>query len=656
MVVVTLIVSSDMYRLLRAPKNQLEYLSDEDSQHSLTITTIQDEHQTENTNFGNQNNDGENTVQPRTDDTGDVLQLSDDNGHGESQQGRSEGMGKSSGSTARNAFMEILGYGHVLHATLEERHKFLADRLYSNVRKRVRTSKYLSRVCWTRDNNFHQQLCHLIKSRATTVLFKWLTVHNNHYHIVHDCTYSNGTCRCFNKFEFTGRNSRVVATQDLSLEDIEFIIKYHFSRERRVEVLEIGGADYAGLFHRHKDVQPTFDTTGEDKFTGDVEICTQESEILWKSINGLDNLSANGEGNPSNGEDGPTTSRQSRKRRTPQEEKENVQEQLERIIMAICKYPIHDFVTTDKFLSSKWRFYNNMSTSFKNAISTVKLKFLNMDLCDYKRFYEQLDEMPYWDTNSRSDFDKKYMDIELSKRIVLKLLIWQYADTSIDHKTFNVINNEWKCKVFAYIRDLIMLIDKKRHKLNTDVYLSPPNAGKTLFCDMLRDYLINCGQMSHWNRNSNFPLQTCGYTRLIFWNEPNYESSVERNLLKLLGGDSYNASIKNQMDINIAKTPFIVTSNNDPFPHKPEFEYRCKYHYWKSFDMLKVVNGRKFHPLTFQFLIDQCENYYEEDITGYLSNQKVFTNEDDDNFLIRSRVNNSVELSTTDNLSEHNID
>ena len=179
------------------------------------------------------------------------------------------------------------------------------------------------------------------------------------------------------------------------------------------------------------------------------------------------------------------------------------------------------------------------------------------------------------------------------------------------------VDFDWKPTMYAYVRELIEFIDKKRGKMNTDVYISPPCAGKTLFMDLIRDYLINCGQMSNWNRNSNFPLQTCGYTRVIFWNEPNYEISVESNLLKLLGGDSLNASVKNQNDVNIEKTPVFVTSNKDPFPHSPEFNYRLRRHEWRAAPFLKVCGGKKLHPLSFQYLINECENYYRDDITEY---------------------------------------
>lgn len=93
---------------------------------------------------------------------------------------------------------------------------------------------------------------------------------------------------------------------------------------------------------------------------------------------------------------------------------------------------------------------------------------------------------------------------------------------------------------------------------------------------------------------------------------------MERNLLKLLGGDSLNASIKNQMDVNISKTPVLVTSNTYPFPNSKEFEYRIVKHTWKSAPFLKIISGKKFHPLAFQYLINEAENYFQDDITDYL--------------------------------------
>lgn len=624
-----------MYRLLK--NKPIQYIDSSESEDDAV-------HKDNNAEIPTATRPEEDTVQPSDDGTESLLRNNDGTGNGSTATGMSGTNGETPSTSAGGLKLSLFGLGDGLLLTVDQRNHYLASRLHSTVSKRTRTSKYLSAVTWRRDDKFHQQLLELVKTRATTVLFKWLTIHDDHYHIVHDCTFSNGSCRCFSKFKFERRNRRIVETQRLSYEDFYFIVKYHFGGKRRVEILEIGGHDYTRFFRGPKSIQSEVDPTGEAQYAGDVEVCSSESEILWAKHCGHEYIQSNGEVSSGYAESSSTTESTSRKRRAPNQEKENRQEKLEKLIIKICKVPIHDFVTTDLFINSNWRFYNNLSTTFKNAVSTVKLKFLNMRLCDYKHFYEQMEELPHWDTNNREEFVDKYLNLELSKRILLKLLIWQYAYSSIDMNTYKVLDNDWKSPVYKYVKELIMLLDKKRHKQNTDVYLSPPNAGKTLFCDMLRDYFINCGQMSHWNRNSSFPLQTCGFTRLIFWNEPNYETSVERNLLKLLGGDSYNAAIKNQMDVNISKTPFIVTSNNDPFPHKPEFEFRCSYHYWKAAPLLKIINGKKFHPLAFQFLVDECENYYEEDITGYHEKYSTTSadNKIDNTFFTTLGINNQV--------------
>lgn len=316
--------------------------------------------------------------------------------------------------------------------------------------------------------------------------------------------------------------------------------------------------------------------------------------------------------------------------------------------MAIGKVPLQDFVTTQDFLNSEWKFHNDMSTVFKNAIKYAKYQFFNFQLRDYRNFYENLEILPYWDTTNRENFSNKYLSLEISKKLVYKLLIWQCNSYECmeDLETGTVKHDyEWKDNVYAYLKDLIELLDKKRGKQNTDLYVSPPCAGKTLFLDLIRDYLINCGQMLNWNRNSSFPLQNCGYTRCIFWNEPNYEQSVERNLLKLLGGDSLNAAVKNQMDVNIEKTPIFVSSNSYPFPKSPEFNYRIKVYNWKAAPFLKTINGKKFHPLTFQYLINECENFYKEDITRY---HELYKNDNEFNLLRTLNVFDYTQLSESE--------
>lgn len=494
-----------------------------------------------------------------------------------------------------------------------EFYRGMAERIYGLLQRTKRKSKYYSFVSKRRNRIQDEATISTVFYRANNASFKWITEHGDHYHIVHDCTYSNGSCRCFGK-QFVGhRSSRIYNSYELSQEDWYSIIKYHFSIGRRVHHVFIGSTDCTRIFARFETIQLKQRAEGDVVDEGHVEICRSENEVLWQSGSGSESdIPCEGDSKTIITET--TERRRGKKRRT---EEKTQQEIIEKLILEISKVPLQDFVTTDKYLQSNIRFMNTLSVSMRNALHTIKLKFYNMYLRDYKRFYEELNELPYWDSHNRESFDNVYMSLSMSKKYIRKLLIWQYHPESMDSE-YNIIDNEWKPAVYSYVLDLMNFIDRKRGKRNTDVYISPPNAGKTLFFDAIRDFLINCGQMTNWNRNSTFPLQMCGYTRIIFWNEPNYEMSVERNLLKLLGGDSLNVNVKNMPDAVISKTPIIVTSNVNPFPNTPEFMYRVQKYIWKAAPFLIRTKGKKFHPLVIAYLFNEVEQYYEEDITGYL--------------------------------------
>lgn len=537
-----------------------------------------------------------------------------------SQLGGELGMAGDSGQPS----LSTRNFGVGSLADLIDARRFLARRISHEIRNTERLSKLISWVCKSSNGPEDKTLVSFIKTKAPNALFKWCVRHGDHYHVVHDCTYSNGCCRCFNKIPTDRRTRRIVSTQGLTEKDVELLVQYHFQGGRTAYNVQVRSHDYTRLFSGMQAIRSEQDSSGAAELGEHVETCDIQDKVLWDTIRGYGDVSSFAENDVSDCSDYQSESGRRRKSRsirsTQKEKKENEQVRLERFIMQIGKVPLSDFVTTTDFIESEWRFHNEMSTVFKNALKFAKYKFYNFQLRDYRNYYENLTIMPYWDTTNRDMFTHKYMSVAMSKKLLYKLLIFQtcgpQAMENLETGTVR-IDYEWKPAMYAYVRELIEFIDKKRGKMNTDVYISPPCAGKTLFMDLIRDYLINCGQMANWNRNSNFPLQTCGYTRVIFWNEPNYEISVESNLLKLLGGDSLNASVKNQNDVNIEKTPVFVTSNKDPFPHSPEFNYRLRRHEWRAAPFLKVCGGKKLHPLSFQYLINECENYYRDDITEY---------------------------------------
>lgn len=506
----------------------------------------------------------------------------------------------------------------------------LAQRIYGLLQSSLRRSKYFSTVSRRANTMEDAAINHSLRNRAHNAVFKWCVEHGDHIHIVHDCNYANGSCRCFGKQFMGHRHSRLFTSQKITANDWKRIINYHFSEGRRVLYAQVGDTEYTRIFRRLKDLQSQRSTEGDLGNEGYVEACQHEDEILWSEFVPHRNVGLHEAMSEDNNE---TNSQRGGKRIKRSTKEETNQEQIESLILKICKVPLQDFITTDIYLSSKVRFQNTMSVSFRNALHSVKLKFYNMQLRDYKKFYEELTEMPYWDSHNRESFDNTYMSLAMSKKYLKLLLIWQFSrESMLDNNdnddddnslSYKIINDKWKPYVYKYILNLMTFLDRRRGKQNTDLIISPPNAGKTLFMDLIRDYLINCGQMTNWNRNSSFPLQMCGYTRVIFWNEPNYESSIERNLLKLLGGDSLNINIKNQPDAIVTKTPIFVTSNFNPFPNSPEFTYRINSYKWTAAPFLKNTNGKKFHPLALEYIFNETENYFEDDIRLYTDKYSI---------------------------------
>lgn len=266
-------------------------------------------------------------------------------------------------------------------------------------------------------------------------------------------------------------------------------------------------------------------------------------------------------------------------------------------------------------MDSEFKYMNVQSSLFQNAMRFARNEVAMMELRDFKKHYMKYTEC-IWGASSRDNIKSRYLDLDESHLLLKKMMIYQYHSSSMDDE-FAVINKDWKFTVYTKIKYIMEFLDKRHGKKNCWYIISSPNAGKTLFADLIRDYLISSGIIGIWNRENSFPLMNCVGSRIILWNEPNFDSGAHSDMLKLFGGDQLNCKVKHQPDGYIEYTPVICTSNYDLFPKKPEFIERIVKETWQSAPFLIDVKDKRLHPLSLGLLFEDCENYFEEDIRLY---------------------------------------
>ena len=458
-----------------------------------------------------------------------------------------------------------------------------------------------------------------IIGRGRNCYFKFIIKHADHYHILHDCKWSNGQCRCFGprfiKF-CTRRHSVPNSITTVSEADWENLFNYHFQCERELYYGKIGTSDGSELYDRLKSLQSRQYGEQDRSLTearGFMETCGNTNQILWPESSRQDSNGDDSEFNSNTKE----ANNKGRKRKYDIRNQDQEAKDVAELFIDICASPITDGDRTTPWINSKYKFLNDIEYGVKKAKNYLHMKFSKMSLSDFVDFYEDREErnkFNLWSAHSKEVFDDIYFDKDTSLYKCLQLLIYQIKRSGLS-STYEIKDSEyWKYEVMSYLKDLFLFLDNKTGKQNTQYYVSSSCSGKTFFFDMIKDFLLLHGNMSNWNRNSQFPLQMCVDKKVIFWNEPNCEEAALEDLKKVLGGEYYAANIKNRMHTEIRRTPVIITGNQLIFPNKPEWTCRIKYFNWQTAPFLLDNGSKRLHPLTVLELIKMCENYFEEKI------------------------------------------
>lgn len=150
-------------------------------------------------------------------------------------------------------------------------------------------------------------------------------------------------------------------------------------------------------------------------------------------------------------------------------------------------------------------------------------------------------------------------------------------------------------QICHFLNSLVDVLDKKLPKCNALCVISPPNAGKNFFFDMVFALCLNYGQLGQANKYNVFAFQEAPNKRVLLWNEPNYESVLTDVIKMMMGGDPYTVRVKNQMDAHVRRTPVIILTNKQvPFMVDPAFHTRIVQFTWRAAPQLKDIEVKPY--------------------------------------------------------------
>lgn len=408
----------------------------------------------------------------------------------------------------------------------------------------------------------------------------------SHIHVVHDCSYSNRSCRCVWRSEilskFQGCCKQAIGTRkfisSLSVVDWTDEFIYYFLRK--------WGSPAKIWFRREDQRLPT----ASDALRWE-EMQRKFSEILAGSDRWLsDNLFEEGQGDQGDSTDVTRSGwRNVRKQGT---QFDSVYETIQALLEKYPSAPLSAIKIHEQYRQQRWLLNPKYDRMIYACIEDFGLRLNNFTLRDFYNFYSKKGCEPVFTPS------KIYYDVNRSEDILTDLLKFQFDDD--DGKISNFLNS------------MVDIVDKRLSKTNTLVVIAPPSSGKNFFFDCLFSICINVGQFSNANKYNNFPFQEAPHKRLLYWNEPNYCSSYTEELKKILGTDNFVVRVKNKPDTDCQRTPVIVLTNNSVnFMNDKAFKERIIKFVWKRPEWLKDYN-LKPHPMAIFSLLNKYNiEYYK---------------------------------------------
>lgn len=426
-------------------------------------------------------------------------------------------------------------------------------------------------------------------------LFAFSIHDGDHIHVLHDCAFSNGTCRCQWR-----QQSRVAAS-----------IRRRLGR-KSVFVGNVGSSAWHALLTYYlfqAGIQ------GAALFLGGQEskVPDAPSAVRHDRLGHTDQLveaQVSGDGCRIRGEQSPTQDRQPDRESLlegPKAKRGRFGKMCQKTQVLLKKYypvPCESIRTLLSPQSSEFDidFFDPTKDKVVAAsIEVFKQEILNLNLRDFFVLLEG--KLPVFYANNADPF-VYYLDRVQSYNILMKLLNFQFRgdEEEIKYVLGNVCR--WFDRGGWLEKDGTLNV-----KCNTIVVEGPPNSGKNFFWDTPISLASNVGHIGRINnKTNNFALQDCANRRAIIGNELNMEQDAINDFKKLCEGSALNVRVKHSADKVVFKTPTLILTNDAlEICTDPAFKnIRVKHFRWRKADFLKDIPKRPY-PMAFFDVLD----YYD---------------------------------------------
>lgn len=462
------------------------------------------------------------------------------------------------------------------------------------------TRRYLSNIVLVRSSDHHSAVIRILERDVVDFrgkFFIWAD-EGDHIHVVHDCAYPGGQCRCkiMQYPEIRGslqkplRRIKYVSELD-EIDWTNILLYFGVSKWPCPSQVWIGGrvqgsADYDKVV-RWKCLQARSREILERETAGTGHNCEQGQSASQDDRHSL----SSDDGKPG----------VKRRREAEEGAMGRKKSKFERVSQAIqsllskhyCLPANHIKHLTCNEETMKYLYDPTIEKHYNNACDLFTHTHNKYTLKQFRDLYSKC--TPVFYANDLDPFEY-YHSLDDSVYYTRQLLEFQFQDNEEDIKDFLSNMRDWFNK-FGWDGNI---------KMNTLLIEGPANCGKNYFFDMVSSIAYNVGHIGRvCNKTNNFPLQDCFNRRLCIANEMSVEESAVEDMKKLCEGTAFNIRVKYQGDKIFTKSPVIIITNNYiDFLHRPEFmDVRVKKYVWNTAEFLKD-SSKKPYPMALFELYD----------------------------------------------------